>query len=574
MYMNKSPSPLNDALRSNWHSFIHVGIFSFFINLIMLVPPLYMLQIYDRVMVSRSQETLIMLTAVLIWMFATLAILELVRSRVLSRLSNRLDQALTQRIYQGMLAAAAKQAGRASSQPLHDLSSIRQYFSNNGIYALFDTPWVPVYLAILFLFDPLFGWFAVAAAVTVVILALINEFSSHGIQKQAVEQQIQAQQLVDTQLRNAEVARAMGMQNALHQHWSQAHESAIDQLSRASERSNFWANNSKTIRLLFQSLMLGLGAYLAINNHITAGMVIAGSIIMGRALAPLDQLIGSWKSLSNARLAQRRLDDFFSTQEQSLEQMPLPDIEGAISVHNAILIPPGSEEPSLKGVAFSATPGEAVAIIGPSGAGKSTLVKAILGIWPLSAGDIRFDQADIKQWDMSKLGPQLGYLPQDVELFAGTIAENVARFSAIDNDKVIKAAKLAGVDTLIKHLPEGYNTQIGIAGSVLSGGQRQRIGLARALYNDPKIVVLDEPNASLDDQGEQALLAACKQLKHAGTTVIFISHRQNILQLADKILVLDNGKQQLFGPAEAVLNRLAAKANDNIAAMHSVAAQG
>lgn len=555
---NNHSSALGAALGSNKRSFIFVGFFSLFINLLMLVPPLYMLQIYDRVMLSRSEETLLMLTLILVWMFITLGVLEFVRSRIFSRMANRLDEALNAKLHEAIHNQAINDPDQASAQPLLDLATIRHYLSSSAIFALFDTPWVPIYLGILFVFHNLFGWFAVAAAIAVTVLAIANEFASKKHQQQASTHQMEAQRALVSQLQNAEVASALGMQNDLYQQWRSKHQAHIRANSEATETGNSWTITSKTSRQLFQSLMLGLGAYLAIKGEITAGMVIAGSILMGRALAPLDQLISSWKSFSNARMAYKRLIKLTYTKSLN-EPMKLPNISGQISVNNAVLIPPTGEEAVLKGISFSLNPGDTLAILGPSGAGKSTLIKAILGIWPLSAGDIRLDQAELSQWDPTALGQELGYLPQDVELFEGSIAENIARLGEVDDEAVIKAAVMADVDHLIRSLPDGYNTQIGTGGFRLSGGQRQRIGLARALYDQPKLVVLDEPNSGLDEQGEKALEKACEQLKQAGSTIILISHRKHILRLADKMLVLDQGKQHLFGPSAAVIEALTQK---------------
>jgi len=560
---------MNQLLRSGWKSFLNVGLFSLFINLIMLVPPLYMLQVYDRVMASRSEETLLMLTLVLVWMFLTLGILELTRSRVLSRFSNRLDGKLNSRLYGLMMQHALKNPGKVSAQPVADLASVRQFLSGNAPFAFFDTPWIPVYLMVLFLFDPLFGWFALFAAVVLTVLAVLNDFSTRRLQKNASQAQMSASMMVSAQMSNAEVLHAMGMQGALQKRWLEQHLEGVCAQSSAAERSGIWSNASKTLRLMFQSLMLGLGAWLAINNYITAGMVIAGSIIMGRALAPIDQLIGAWKSFAAARLAYQRLNELFSQAPAQTERLSLPAPIGALAVNNAVLMAPDGETPILKGVSFSINAGETLAIIGPSGAGKSSLIRVLIGVWPLGGGDVRLDNTEIQHWNNAELGPYIGYLPQDVELFDGTVAENIARFGELDHTQIVEAAQLADVDALIRRLPEGYDTPIGIAGAALSGGQRQRIGLARALYGDPRLVVLDEPNASLDEQGESALLRACQGLKQRGVTVVMISHRKPILGLADKLLLLDEGRQQLFGPREAVLARMAAANRVPVAPVNS-----
>ncbi len=547
---------LKEALLSERRSFIQVGVFSLFINLILLVPPLYMLQVYDRVLASRSHETLLLLTMVLGWMFVTLGLLEYVRSRMLVRLGSRLDHQLHGRIYRALMQGALRNPGEASDRPLQDLAKVRQFISGNATFAFFDSPWIPVYLGVLFLFDAWFGWFALFAAATLATLALINEFSTRKPQYQAGEAHLKAGNIIGAQMRNAEALHAMGMHKALEKRWLERHLASLKAMSSASDRAGVWMNLSKTLRQLFQSLMLGLGAWLAIENQITAGMVIAGSILMGRALAPIDQLIGAWKSFIHTRHAFHHLNELLGQTPEAEQRLSLPAPKGEIRVENAVLIPPGGESTVLKGVSLQLRPGEMLAIVGSSAAGKSSLIRAMLGLWPLSAGKVQLDGAEIGQWNPDELGNWIGYLPQDVELFDGTIAENIARFTDAEDQQIIKAARVAGVDELIRALPEGYNTRIGAGGIALSGGQRQRIALARALFGEPPIVVLDEPNANLDTQGELALSQACKYLKKRGVTLILVSHRRRILGMADKILSLEEGRLHLFGPRDAVMEHL------------------
>lgn len=553
---DRATNDLKETILSERKSFIQVGVFSLFINLILLVPPLYMLQVYDRVLASRSHETLFLLTLVLGWMFVTLGLLEYVRSRMLVRLGSRLDHQLHGRIYRAVMKGALHNPGEASDRPLSDLAKVRQFISSNAPFAFFDSPWIPVYIGVLFLFDPWFGWFALFAAAILTTLALVNEFSTRKPQYQAGEAHLKAGNIISAQMRNAEALHAMGMHKALEKRWLERHLASLKAMSHASDRAGVWMNLSKTLRQLFQSLMLGLGAWLAIENQITAGMVIAGSILMGRALAPIDQLIGAWKSFIHTRHAFHHLNELLEQVPESEQRLSLPAPKGEIRVENAVLIPPGGENTVLKGVSLQLRPGEMLAIVGSSAAGKSSLIRALLGLWPLSAGKVQLDGADIGQWNPDELGNWVGYLPQDVELFDGTIAENIARFSDAEDHQIIKAARTAGVDELIRALPEGYNTRIGVGGIALSGGQRQRIALARALFGEPPIVVLDEPNANLDTQGELALSQACKYLKKKGVTLILVSHRRRILGMADKILSLDEGRLHLFGPRDAVLEHL------------------
>lgn len=546
-----------------WKSLIYISLFSLFINLLMLAPPLYMLQVYDRVMSSRSQETLLFISLILIWMFLTMGILEYVRSRILAQTAFSIDQHLAPRIFSAVHNNALKNPEHANNQALNDLATIRQFLSSNGPFAFFDMPWIPIYLGLLFLFDPLFGWFAVASAAVLITLALINELSTVKLQKKSSESQLIASGMVSATLRNSEVIQAMGMQEDLKRRWRTQYERALQGHSQVSERSGFFVTLSKTLRMLFQSLILGLGAYLAINNHITAGMMIAGSIIMGRALAPIDQGIGAWKQFISARAGAQRLHLFMKQQSEITSHMSLPEPKGHIQVNNIVMRPPGGERYSLKGLSFDLPAGESLAIIGPSAAGKSSLVRAILGLWPLTQGEVRLDNTEVQHWNLNELGPHIGYLPQDVELFEGTIAENIVRFGKIEHKKIIKAAQLAGIDSMIRHLPNGYDTPIGPGGAVLSGGQRQLVGLARALYGQPKLVVLDEPNANLDRKGEKALNLACQKLKAQKTTLILVSHRKKILRNVDKILVLKGGLLNLYGPTWKVIEHLMGKKSMN-----------
>ncbi|NOQ79272.1 MAG: type I secretion system permease/ATPase [Gammaproteobacteria bacterium] len=555
-----------DQERAFWKSIIYISLFSLFINLLMLAPPLYMLQVYDRVMSSRSQETLLFISLILVWMFLTMGILEYVRSRILAHTAFSIDQNVAPHIFTAVHNNALKNPEHANNQALNDLATVRQFLSSNAPFAFFDMPWTPIYLGLLFLFDPLFGWFAVGSAVVLIVLALFNELSTANLHKKSSESQHTASNMVSATLRNSEVIQAMGMQEQFKKRWQVQYEQALQEHSQVSDRSGFFISLSKTLRMLFQSLILGLGAYLAINNHITAGMMIAGSIIMGRALAPIDQSIGAWKQFVSARAGVQRLHEFLEQQSEIISHMSLPEPEGHIQVNNIVMRPPGSKRYSLKGLSFELPAGQSLAIIGPSAAGKSSLVRAILGLWPLTQGEVRLDDTEIQHWNLDELGPHIGYLPQDIELFEGTIAENIVRFGEVDHKKIIKAAQLAGIDSMIRHLPEGYDTPIGPGGSVLSGGQRQLVGLARAVYGQPKLVVLDEPNANLDRKGEKALSRACLKLKEQNTTLILVSHRKKILQIVDKILLLKGGTLSLYGPAWKVITHLMGHKQNSISA--------
>ena len=540
-------------------SFIFVGMFSFFINLLQLTSPLYMLQLYDRVMVSRSESTLWFLTLLVVVLFATMAILEMVRSRVLVRVGNKLDNLLSDRIFESVFKLANKMPSKASSMPLNDLTQIRQFMTGNGLFAFFDTPWMPIYIFVLFLFHPYFGFFAIFAGAVLTVFAIMNENTTKVKLAEANKLSRDSSVFVDASLRNAEVIHAMGMQSSMKKIWQKKYYGFINAQMIASDNAGFWANISKSARMLFQSLILGLGGYLAIKAELSPGMMIAGSIIMGRALAPLDLMIGTWKGFSNARSAYERLDGLLNEFPEGDKPMKLPAPKGELLLEGVVVVPPNAKQPSLKGISFQIQKGDVVGIIGASAAGKSSLARAILGLWPLVQGKVRLDGADISQWDKENLGNYVGYLPQDIELFEGTISENICRFTEVDPVKVVEAAQMAGVHEMILRLPEGYDTQIGQGGATLSGGQRQRIGLARSLYGSPVVVVLDEPNSNLDEVGEAALVEAIKALKQKETTVILITHRPSILQVTNKLALMQKGTLQMYGPTNEVLQKLQAQ---------------
>ncbi len=554
--VQNNKSELKHILKSFRKSFIYIGLFSMFINMLMLVPSLYMLQVYDRVMVSRSVETLILLTLIVVWLFITMGALNFVRSRIMVRVGTQMDERLNTRLFQALNAMSLRYPGKASSQPLNDLTSIRQFITGNGTFAFFDTPWIPFYFALLFIFHFWLGMFAIFAAIVLIVIAILNEVSTKKLMQNANTNNMQSVAMLNAQLRNSEVLHAMGMADAMRERWLQRHLNFLKSQAEASDNAGIWLNMSTTLRMMFQSLMLGLGGYLAITNEISSGMVIAGSILMGRALAPIDQMIGAWKQFGAARTSYKRLEELLKEFPDKEERMSLPPPEGRLQVEALTVVPPGSQQAVLRAVNFALDAGDALVVMGASAAGKSSLVRAIVGVWPSVAGAVRLDGTEIDHWNRSELGPYIGYLPQDVELFEGTVAENIARFGEMDSEKIVTAAKMAGVDEMIRHLPEGYETLIGVGGATLSGGQRQRVGLARALYGSPALVILDEPNANLDEVGEHALINACMALKKAGTTLILVTHRTNILSIADKILVLAEGMVSSFGRRDEVLQKL------------------
>ncbi|MGY4877696.1 type I secretion system permease/ATPase [Vreelandella aquamarina] len=559
MAKQQEATDLQRALKACKGSFVSVGFFSMFVNMLMLVPPMYMLQVYDRVLTTQSVDTLLMLTLVVVFFFAVMGGLELVRSRMLVRVGNRLDTTINERLYGAMFRRSLMVQGTQSAQPLSDLTNLRQFLTGNGLFAFFDAPWVPIYLGVLFLFHPWLGVFATCAGIILLALAIANEKSTKKLLAEASSEQIQAQNLANSNLRNAEVLHAMGMLPGIMGRWSKRHHEYLSKQSQASDRAGVLTNASKVLRLLFQSMILGLGAFLVLQGDMTPGMMIAGSIIMGRALAPIDQMIGGWKGFVNARGAYERLNELLTQIPAEEKRMSLPSPRGDVSLEGVAAAPPGVRMATIRGVNFSADSGEHIGIIGPSAAGKSTLARVLLGIWPSQVGDVRLDGGVITQYNRDEVGPYIGYLPQDIELFDGTVSENIARFGDVDAHKVVEAARKAGVHEMILELPNGYDTVISSNSGALSGGQRQRVGLARAVYGNPVLVVLDEPNANLDDAGERALAQAIQQLKEEGTTLFVISHRTSILKNMDKLLVMKEGQVSMFGPRDEVLAQFAKK---------------
>ena len=550
-------SELKQTIIKAKKSILMAGLFSMFINLLMLVPPLYMLQLYDRVLTSRSESTLYMLTLIVIVLFVTMGLLEVVRSRVLIKFGNRFANILSNRVFESTFELANKKPEAANSRLMGDLMQLRQFLSGNGLFAFFDAPWIPIYIIVLFMFHVYFGIFAIFAAIILVAITILNEYTTKEKMDNANTLNRDSMMQLEANIRNAEVINAMGMKSNVRKKWEEKYFGFLNAQNDASNKAGIWSNLSKTLRMFFQSMMLGLGAYLAVNMELSAGMMIAGSIIMGRALAPLDLMIATWKGFSGARMSYKRVDKLLKDFPKNKEYMELPAPKGFLSLEGVYAKPPASEKYTLENINFSINKGDIVGIIGPSAAGKSTLARVILGVWPVQIGTVRMDGADISQWDREHLGRYIGYLPQDIELFAGTISENIARFRKVDAQKVIEAAQKAGVHEMILRLQEGYDTPIGTSGTVLSGGQRQRIGLARAIYDNPSFVVLDEPNSNLDEQGELALLKTVEELKKSGTTVVIITHRQNILKATNKIVLMNSGRIEKYGISDDILGNAA-----------------
>jgi len=548
-------SPLRQALASAKSIFGSIGLFSFCINLLMLVGPLYMLQIYDRVLSSGSIPTLAYLTLVAVGLILTSALLEFVRARVLVRLGLYFEQRLKDLVFSGLFAARSI-APERSAQPLKDMDALRTFLTGPGLLTFFDAPWAPIFLALIFIFHPLLGFIALAGAVLLFSLAIASELITRDLLLDASSAQAQATRFTESALRNVEVVTALGMMPGLKQRWQSQHAKGLDAQAKASDWAGSLTAAAKFIRPCLQIAMLGTGAYLALMEQITPGVMIASSIIMGRALAPVESAINSWRNFVLARASFDRLDGFLDVAVGAEKTLSLPAPTGHLTVEKLIAAPPGSEDPVIKGISFGLKAGTCLGVIGPSAAGKSTLARLLVGVWQPAKGSVRLDGADLGQWDPVALGPHLGYLPQDVELFDGTVADNICRFGEADPEAVIAAARAADVHDLILRLENGYETPIGAGGQALSGGQRQRIGLARALYDDPKLVVLDEPNSNLDSDGEEALRRALVGLKARGATAIVIAHRPSALSVVDMLMVLRGGMIEHFGPRNEVLPKV------------------
>ncbi|MBK3467411.1 type I secretion system permease/ATPase [Pseudomonas sp. MF6776] len=564
MKMAKAPAtaPLFKALGDYKSILISVGCFTALINVLMLVPSIYMLQVYDRVLSSQNETTLAMLSLMVVGFFVFIGLLEVVRSFIVIRIGSQLERRFNLRVYQAAFERNLFKGEGNAGQSLGDLTHIRQFVTGPALFAFFDAPWFPVYLFVIYLFNVWLGVLATAGALLLIALACLNEYMTKKPLGEAAGFSQQSSQLATSHLHNAETIQAMGMLGSLRKRWFQVHSRFLGLQNQASDTGAVISSVSKTLRLCLQSLVLGLGALLVIKGDMTAGMMIAGSILMGRVLSPIDQLIAVWKQWSGAKLAYRRLDALLQAFPPSDEAMALPAPKGQITFEQVSAGPPGQRTATLHMVNFNLGAGEVLGVLGASGSGKSTLARVLVGVWPTLGGTVRLDGADIHRWNRDQLGPYIGYLPQDIELFSGSIAENIARFSEADAQKVVAAAQQAGVHEMILRLPQGYDTQLGEDGSGLSGGQKQRVALARAMYGTPSLVVLDEPNSNLDTVGEAALASAIAQLKAQGTTVVLVTHRSSVLAQADKLLVLNEGRLQAFGPSQDVLKALSGAANE------------
>lgn len=529
-------------------TFIATVIFSFFTNLLMFVGPLYMLQIYDRVLSSRNEMTLVMLTAIAIILLISYGLLEFTRSRLLVRAGMQFDEVLANPVFHRVVKKQTALPGGNAQLALTDIDKVREFMTGQGILSFFDAPWVPLFLALCFAFHPWLGLVATIGAVIIFALALSNEFATRNALQDAGQASRSANHFVNTTMQNAEVIRALGMEKQLTKRWLDQHDNMLFHQAKASDRAGSIMASSKFVRMSLQVAILGTGAYLAIQQLISPGIMIAASIVMGRALAPVEQAVGQWKQFVAARSAHKRLKELFGTVAEQEDRTELPEPKGQLVVDQLFATVPGTRDTLLRGINFSVNPGEVLAVIGPSGSGKSSLVRHLVGAMTPVAGAVRLDGTEMHHWDPDQVGRYIGYLPQDVKLFGGTVSENISRFEDDPKDAdVVAAATLAGAHDMVQKLSNGYETNVGDGGMFLSGGQRQRVGLARAVYRYPSLVVLDEPNSNLDSVGEKALVSCIQELKRLGKTVILVTHKTSLLALSDKTLMLMNGTVEKFG---------------------------
>ena len=549
----------NELSRLLWsfrQELLVVGIFSMVANLLMLTPTIYMLQVYDRFMLSQNMGTLTAVSLIALFMFAVLTFSEWARSKLLVRSGVRMDEMLSKRLFHASYEAYLNPDASNPAQAFRDLTQLRQFLTGNGIFAFFDTPWAPIYIAVLFMLHPWLGLMAIGFALVQCVLAVWGSQATTEAQATAGKSQIEVSTYLQSKFRNSEVIESMGMLDQLYKKWSSRNTKAIAFNIDAQEQAGKVVAWSKFVRYTQQSLALGGGALLVIHGEISPGAMIAANVLMSRALAPIDLMVSTWSGFLTARDAFNRLNELLKA--HPLRDLPLKGIapKGDMVLKEVVASAPGREVPILKGISAIMPAGTVTVVLGASGSGKSTLARVLLGIWPHSSGQVLLDNQPIRSFNRMELGPHVGYLPQDMELFDGTIAENIARSGEVDSEKVIAAAEASSLHNMILRFPKGYDTPMGEAGGLLSGGQRQRIGLARALYGMPALVVLDEPNANLDDEGEAALAKAVQGLKAQGKTVVLISHRPGVVSLADRLLILQNGAVQASGPRDGVMAAL------------------
>lgn len=522
----------------------------------MLAPMFYMMWLFDRVLNSKNELTLLMLTLIVVFFYAMWGGLEAIRSYIVIHISKHIDARLNEQVYDAAFQKALKQEGVNAVQAINDLTVLRQFVTGPLLFAVFDLPWFPIFLLILFIFNFWMGIFAVVSIVIMAVLSGYNEVLTKGQLRKASELSIQATNLAGNTIRNSDVLDAMGMLDTMKQKWLQIHEQFLAHQTLASQRAATFGSATKIFQMAVQSLIMGLGALLVLVHQITPGMMFAASFVMGKALMPIQMIIQGWPQIAMAMAAYKRLVVLINENPNREYSMSLPRPHGFVQVENVFIAPPGQKRPVVQGANFSLEPGDLLAIVGPSASGKSTLAKCMIGVWHPMSGKVRLDSADMHTWNRAELGPHLGYLPQDIEIFEGTISENIARFTNFNPEDVIAAAQAAGIHDMVLRMPEGYDTRVGPGGIGLSGGQMQRVGLARALYKDPVFVVLDEPNSNLDDAGEKALAVSLMKIRERKATGVIVTHRMSALNTATKMLVMRDGKVTMFGPTQAVLEEL------------------
>ena len=551
-------SELRIALLAQKPLFKKALFFSLFINMLVMAHTIYMLEVYDRVVNSRSLMTLAMLTLAVILLYAMMELLEWVRSSVLRQAALAFDAKVSERLFNTIFEAGLRRNVGMGAQAVNDLRTVRDFLSSHAMGAMMDVPLAMLYILVIFMINPGMGWMSIIGALLQVGLAWLTERDTQPPLGEANRAAIGAQNYVTNSLRNAQVIEAMGMQRGIHQRWLKKQRDFLARQAQASDKAGSYASLSKFVQLTQASLLLGAGCFLTIEGLFPGGggLMIVASTLGGKVLSPIVQVIGSWKQVVGAREAFGRIDKLFENVALREPGMPLPAPQGNLSVEGVVAGPPGSPTAILRGVSFGVPAGKALALVGPSASGKSTLARLLVGVWPAANGKVRLDGVDIYPWNKAELGPHIGYLPQEVELFDGSLAENIARFGEVDMTKVEAAARAVGIHEMITGLADGYDTNIGDDGCVLSGGQRQRIGLARAIYGNPRFIVLDEPNSSLDEAGEQALVRTLQALKAQGATLIVITHRTSVLPVVDLMLVMQDGQVKAFGPRDEVLAAL------------------